>query len=361
MVGSWSTASNAILTAVGGQTVRMVVRVSIGGPAVRVHLSNAYGRAPVTFENVHLGRHGTGGRIEAGSNRPVTFGGRSSVTVPAGAGVWSDPLDEPVAGGEDVAISVYVPEYVQGVTGHDRAYATTYMSGPGDHAADESADEFTYVSNQWFFVDRLTVQADSDVRSVVALGDSLTDGTGQANDVNRRWTDFLHRRLVDASETLGVLNSGIAGNRVLLPTTGPSGLSRFQRDVLSQPGVRTVIVYEGINDIARGSYTSAKPLINGYKKLIREAHAKKLKVIGATLTPFRGAGSWAREKERLRQQVNHWIRTSGAFDTVVDFDRAVRRPGAPDRLAPAYDSGDHLHLSDAGRRKLAYTIPLREL
>jgi lysophospholipase L1-like esterase len=361
MVGSWSAASNGVTTAVGGQTVRMVVRASIGGSAVRVHLSNAFGRAPVTFENVHLGRHASGAQVRAGTNHEVTFGGRASVTVPAGGSVWSDPLDEGVTSGEDVAVSVYVPDYVRGVTGHDRAYATTYMSGPGNHAGDESADTFTYVSNQWFFVDRLSVKADSDVRSLVALGDSLTDGTGQANDVNRRWTDYLHRRLVDASETIGVLNAGIAGNRVLRPTTGPSGLARFDRDVLSQPGVRTVVVYEGINDISRGSYTSPEPLINGYKRLISEAHAEKLKVIGATLTPFRGFGTWTKQRERLRQQVNRWIRTSGAFDAVVDFDRAVRSSKSPDRLVRAYDAGDHLHLSDAGRHKLADAIPLKEL
>ncbi|GAA4559417.1 SGNH/GDSL hydrolase family protein [Planotetraspora kaengkrachanensis] len=341
----------------------MVVRASLGGSRARVHLSNVFGFTPVTFTNVHLGVHGSGARVRAGTNRPVTFGGETSVTVPAGQSVWSDPVSGKVAAGQDLVVSVHVPGYVHGVTGHDRAFATTYMSGPGDHAAEESAKGYTYTSNQWFFLDRVAVGATPATGSVAVLGDSLTDGTGQANDANRRWTDYLHRRLSAGSRPmrLGILNAGMAGNRILRPTVGPSGIARFERDVLSQPGVRTVVVFEGINDISRGSYGSAKPLIDGYKKLIAAAHAEDLRIVGATLTPFHGFGSWTRQKEKIRQQVNRWIRTSGAFDSVVDFDRAVRDPRSPRRLAHAYDDGDHLHMSDAGRRRLADAVALRVL
>jgi lysophospholipase L1-like esterase len=363
LVGTWSAATTRVATAVGGQTVRMVVRASLGGSGARVHLSNVFGLAPVTFANVRLGLQGSGAKIQAGTNRPVTFDGETSVTVPAGQSVWSDMVPRKVIGGQDLVVSVHLPAYVHGVTGHDRAYATTYMSAPGDHTAEESAKGYTYTSNQWFFLDRVAVSAASTIGSVAVLGDSLTDGTGQANDANRRWTDYLHRRLSGAPRPtkLGVLNAGMAGNRILRPKVGPSGISRFERDVLSQPGVRTVVVYEGINDISRGSYDSATPLIDGYKKLIEQAHAKDLRVIGATLTPFHGFGSWTRQRERIRQRVNRWIRTSGAFHAVVDFDKAVRDPRSPQRLARAYDDGDHLHLSDAGRRRLADAVVLREL
>ncbi|GAA4583749.1 SGNH/GDSL hydrolase family protein [Planotetraspora phitsanulokensis] len=341
----------------------MVVRASLGGSGARVHLSNVFGFAPVTFADVHLGVHGSGAKVRAGTNRPVTFDGDTSVTVPAGQSVWSDPMPGKVTGGQDLVVSVHLPDYVHGVTGHDRAFATTYMSGPGDHAAEESAKGYTYTSNQWFFVDRVAVGTVPAIGSVAVLGDSLTDGTGQANDANRRWTDYLHRRLAAGPRPtrLGILNAGMAGNRILRPAVGPSGIARFERDVLSQPGVHTVVVFEGINDISRGSYDSAKPLIDGYKKLIKAAHAEDLRVVGATLTPFHGFGSWTRQKERIRQQVNRWIRTSGAFDSVVDFDKAVRDPGSPQRLARAYDDGDHLHMSDAGRRRLADAVPLRVL
>ncbi|GAA1293508.1 SGNH hydrolase [Planotetraspora silvatica] len=363
LVGTWSAATTRVATAVGGQTVRMVVRASLGGSQARVHLSNVFGLAPVTFADVHLGLQGSGAQVRAGTNRPVTFDGATSVTVPAGQSVWSDMVPGKVAGGQDLVVSVHLPAYVHGVTGHDRAYATTYMSGPGDHAAEESAKGYTYTSNQWFFVDRIAVSAASAIGSVAVLGDSLTDGTGQANDANRRWTDYLHRRLSGARKPakLGVLNAGMAGNRILRPTVGPSGVARFERDVLSQPGVRTVVVYEGINDISRGSYGSATPLIDGYKKMIKAAHAKDLRVIGATLTPFHGFGSWTAKRERIRQQVNRWIRTGGAFDAVADFDKAVRDPRSPRRLARVYDAGDHLHMSDAGRRRLADAVVLREL
>lgn len=363
LVGAWSTSTDRIAAALGGQTVRMVVRASIGGGGMRLRLSNLFGAAPVTFENVHVGVQAYGAEILSGTSRPVTFRNRASVKVPPGQAVWSDPIPGRVAGGSALVVSVYLPGTVHGVTGHERAYTTTYLSDPGDHAADETGEDFTYTSTQWYFLDRIAVEAGATtVGSVVAFGDSLTDGTGQAVDANRRWTDYLRHRLANqSSRRMGVLNAGIAGNRLLHANVGPSGLNRFSRDALSQPGVRTVVIFEGINDISRGSYTSIKPLAYGYKRLIREAHARKIKVLGATLTPFYGYATWTPEREEIRQRLNKWIRTSGAFDGVLDFDRAVRDPEFPEQLAPQYDSGDHLHLSDAGRRALAYAVNLRLL
>ncbi|WP_169949343.1 SGNH/GDSL hydrolase family protein [Microbispora sp. H11081] len=364
LVGSWTTSTYRVPAALGGQTVRMVVRASIGGGGTRLRLSNVFGAAPVTFANVHVGVQAYGPEILAGTNRPVTFRGRPSVKVAPGKAVWSDPIPGRIAGGSAVVVSLHLPGTVHGVTGHERAYATTYLSEPGDHAAEESGEGFTYTSTQWYFLDRLSVEAGAaTIGSVVAFGDSITDGAGQAVDANRRWTDYLRQRLAHQapSRRLGVLNAGIAGNRLLLPNVGPSGVSRFSRDALSQHGVRTVVVYEGINDISRGDYTSIKPIVYGYKRLIREAHARKIKVLGATLTPFYGFGTWTPEREAIRQRLNTWIRTSGAFDGVLDFDRAVRDPDFPEQLALSYDSGDHLHLSDAGRRALAEAVNLRLL
>ncbi|WP_169808733.1 SGNH/GDSL hydrolase family protein [Microtetraspora niveoalba] len=369
LVGTWSTASDRLTptdrlaVTIGGQTVRMVARTSIGGSAVRVRLSNVFGTAPVTFKNVHLGLQAYGAEIVAKSNRQLTFGKRKWVTVRPGQAVWSDPLTGKFSGRQDLVVSAYVPTAVEEVTGHDRAYATTYLSTPGDHAANESSEAFATTSTQWYFLDRIAVTAGGDSGSVVALGDSITDGTGQGNDANRRWTDYLYQRIgrLPAKKRMGVLNVGIAGNRVLQPGVGPSALSRFKRDALSQPGVRTIVVLEGINDISRGEYTSAKPLIDAYKKMIKLARAKKIRILGGTLTPFYGYSTWTEEREEIRQEVNVWIRTSKAFDGVIDFDQAVRDPGFPAQLAAAYDHGDHIHLSDAGRRRLAYAVRLSQL
>lgn len=363
LVGTWSASTTRLATALGEQTVRMVVRTSIGGTGMRIRLSNVFGSVPVTLRGVHVGIQAYGAEILPGTNRPVTFGGRDFVTIAPGRAAWSDPIPGKITGRSDVVVSFYVPGSIRHVTGHERAYATTYLSAPGNYAAEETADGFTYTSTQWYFLDRIAVGAPKTTRSVVAFGDSLTDGTGQTADANRRWTDYLYYRLgkLPANRRMGVLNAGIAGNRLLHHDVGPRGLGRFNRDVLSQPGVRTVIVYEGINDISRGYYTSAAPLINGYKQLIKMAHARKVRILGGTLTPFYGFGSWTPEREEIRQQVNKWIRTSGAFDGVIDFDKAVRDPDFPEQLAAPYDVGDHLHMSDAGRRKLAYAVDLRRL
>ncbi|GAB1821779.1 SGNH/GDSL hydrolase family protein [Herbidospora sp. RD11066] len=358
LVGTWSAAVDRLPTAIGGQTVRMIVRLSVGGPGLRIRLSNVYGSGAIVLRSVHAGLQAYGAEIETGTNRPVLFKGRNYVRIPAGQAAWSDPLPGRYVRGSDLVVSVFVPGNHSRVTGHERAYATTFLSDPGDHAAKDDGWKFTYTSTQWYFLDRVAVTAPTAVPSVVAIGDSLTDGAGQPTDSNRRWTDFLNQRLKGKA---AVLNMGIAGNRLLQPVTGPSVYSRFGRDALGQPGVRTVVVYAGINDITKGAYTSAAPFIRAYKNLIRFAHRHKVKVVGATLTPFYGYPAWTEDREAVRQQVNQWIRTSGAFDAVADFDAALRDPTYPDQLRASYDSGDHIHLSDAGRRKLAYSIRLSQI
>ncbi len=355
LLGTWSASVDRLPTAIGGQTVRMVVRLSVGGPGLRIRLTNLYGSGAIVLRSVHAGLQAYGAEIETGTNRPVLFGGRNYVRIPAGKAVWSDPLPGRYARGSDLVVSVFVPGNHSRVTGHERAYATTFLSDPGDHAAKDDGWKFSYTSTQWYFLDRVAVTAPATVPAVVAIGDSLTDGAGQPTDSNRRWTDFLSQRLGGRAS---VLNAGIAGNRLLQPVTGASVYQRFGRDALAQPGVRTVVLYAGINDIAKGSYTSAAPIIHAYKKLIQYAHRHRVRVVGATLTPFYGYPAWTEDREAVRLQVNDWIRRSGAFDAVADFDAALRDPTYPDQLAAAYDSGDHIHLSDQGRRKLAYSIRL---
>jgi lysophospholipase L1-like esterase len=362
-VGTWTAASDRLATAIGDQTVRMVVRTSIGGSGMRIRLSNVFGRTSVTFQSVYLGLQAYGAELMGKTNRPVTFNGKKSIRLKPGQVVWSDPVVKKISPRQSVVISMYVPGYLPQVTGHDRAYTTTFLSDPGNHARAESADKFTYTSTQWYFLDRVVVTTAKSVRSVVAVGDSLTDGAGQEIDANRRWTDYLNHRIaaLPAAKRVAVLNAGIAGNRVLHTGVGPSTLSRFHRDVLSQPGVKTIVLFCGINDISKGEISSAKPLIDAYKKMIKQAHAKKLRILGGTLTPFAGYQSWTPEREAIRQQVNRWIRTSRAFDGMLDFDKALRDPDTPDQLRASYDHGDHLHLSDAGRRKVAYTVPLKQV
>ncbi len=358
LVGTWSAATDRLPTAIGGQTVRMIVRLSAGGSGLRVRLSNLYGSAPIVLRSIHAGLQAYGAEIETGTNEPVLFNRRDYVRIPAGKAVWSDPLPKRYAAGSDLVVSLFVPGTHTRVTGHERAYATTFLSDPGDHAAKDDGMRFSYTSTQWYFLDRVAVTASAKVPAIVAIGDSLTDGAGQPTDSNRRWTDFLSQRLRGRAS---VLNVGISGNRLLQPVTGASVLQRFGRDALGQPGVKTVVVFSGINDICKGDYTSAAPLINAYKRLITLAHRQKVRVVGATLTPFYGYPAWSEEREAVRQQVNRWIRTSGAFDAVADFDAALRDPTYPDQLRASYDSGDHIHLSDAGRRKLAYSLRLSQI
>ena len=357
------------------QTIRNIVFTSIGGREVRIRLSNVFGTRPLVIGKATVGAVATGAAL-SGPAYPVTFAGRGSVRVPAGQEVVSDPVPMAVSPLEDIAVSVYVPDATGPATYHYFGQQDNYIA-TGDHAADAADAAFTTRTISWYFLDGVDVlSASKRAGVVVAYGDSITDGIGSAGGANDRWPNFLARRLDarDGSQAPGVLNEGIGGNRVLHDSAcyGRSAVARFSRDVLDQPGVRDVIVVEGINDIgysaganagcvAPNTNVSAAQIIGGYKTMIAEAHAHGIKIFGGTLTPFESSWFWSPSGQAKWDAVNHWIRTSGAFDGVIDFARAVADPNDPSYLNPAYDGGDGLHPNDAGYAAMADAINLSRL
>jgi lysophospholipase L1-like esterase len=352
--------------------VRQVARVSIGGSRVRIVLSNAYGTRPLKIGAADIARSGKDASIVPGSNRVLTFGGKTTVVIPPGAPMLSDPVDLDVAALSHLAVSLYLPDPTAPATFHWDARQTAYVGAGNQTAATSLKVDSTLTTR--VFLAAIQVEAAPGTRTVVAFGDSITDGDGATMDADARWPDFLAQRL--ALRDVAALNAGISGARVLRDKMGVNALARFQRDVLAQPGIRTVIALMGINDIAwkdtplalSDESTTVQDLIAGYQQLIARAHACGVRIIGATLTPFEGAlddtpmrDYYSANKERIRQQVNDWIRHSGAFDAVIDFDAILRDPTHPTRLLPAYDSGDHLHPGDAGNRVMAKAINLHVL
>jgi len=382
-VGSWAASPSGVsLTQpLVDRTLRMIVAPHLGGSTLRLHLSNRYGTAPVTLGPVTVGVEGAGASLLAGSERPVTFAGRSTATIPAGAEAVSDPVGLSFHAFEDLAVSVYVPGTIKYPTEHFTTRQTSYMSPPGsgDHAAAISGSAFTRkttgpYSTGWYFLDGVEVRAPGSTGAVVAFGDSITDGYQATRsgrevlstiDTNGRYPDDLQRRLIAAKLPLSVLDAGISGNQLLrtgLPLFGPPGLSRFGTDALAQAGVSDVIVLEGINDISTKATVSQ--LIAAYEKLITEAHEAGVAIQLGTLTPTGGAASPAYASTAatsVRQQVNQWIRTQHFSDGVVDFDAAVRDPADPLRIDPPYDGSDDVHFSPAGYRALAGAVDLAQL
>lgn len=362
-VDTWTAAPTDIGNVYSDTTIRNIVHTSVGGTGLRVRLSNAFGSGPATFDDVYVGKQSVGASVVAGTNQQVTFGGQTSVTIPKGAEVLADPLNGTVAPAQNLAISVHWTGFTGEATGHPDAQQDNYASPPGDVAATDSASAFypnTYGS--WYFVDGLVLDAPKQTSTVVALGDSITDGYRSTVNANRRWPDDLARRLLQqpAVRQLSVANQGISANDVTVdrcPACGVSAEARLQRDVLSQPGATTVVFLEGINDILSGVVTSPDQLIVADKQIIARAHAHGLQIFGGTLTPFNGSG----QKELIREGVNSWIRSSGAFDGVIDFDKATRDAADPLKFAPAYDSGDHLHPNDGGYQAMADAVNLKEL
>lgn len=360
-VVTWGASADKVTGSFTDQTVRNLVHTSIGGPAVQISLSNVFGDRTVTFDSVYVGlQTGSAAALAPGSNREVTFSGQPTVTVPAGAEVLSDPVDTTVPADTTIAVSVHVVGASGALTGHNFTAQTSYASAAGDFAADESGTPFAQTVSRWYWVDAVVVEAPKQVDTVAFLGDSITDGVGSTTNTNRRYPDYVADRLATRPTVhrFGIMNEGISGNRVLVDSAGVSVQARFDRDVLSQPDVHTVIVMEGINDIGNGTATSADQLIAAYKQLIARAHAKDVCIIGATMTPFEGAGYYSEAKEQIRSAVNEFIRTSGAYDGIVDFDQATRDPANPKRFLPAYDRGDHLHPSDNGYAAMANALDL---
>lgn len=353
------------------QTVRQIIFTSVGGNLIRVRLTNAFGTSPLLIGHVTVAEAGLRAALAPSTIHPVTFGGRPSIRIPTGGQALSDPVGMRVSPDQELAVSVYLPGRTGPPTLHWAAYQVNWVSAAGDHAAEAGSSAFVTPVTQWYYLSGLVVQSFSADGTVVALGDSITDGVGSTVGGNARWPNDLAERLgARPGPTLSAVDAGIGGNRVLAGSRvyGVSAEARFVRDALDQPGVRDIILLEGINDIG---FTTGRAnpdgvinpalIIAGYQRLIAQAHARHVRIFGATLLPFRGAGYYTAAGEAAREAVNTWIRTSGAFDGVIDFDRVMRDPADPLRLSPVYDSRDHLHPDDAGYLAMANAVNLQML
>ncbi|GAA2340910.1 SGNH/GDSL hydrolase family protein [Streptomyces kunmingensis] len=390
--GTWAAAPTGVpasdSTSFADQTLRQIVHTSVAGRTVRVRFTNEFGSTPLTIGEAHVARRAADGpatAVDPATDRSLRFGGRSSTTLAAGSQRWSDPVALPTPAGGSLVISLYLPRRAAG-TVHSSAFQHGYVAA-GNVAGKPDVTPTATMTSRYFLsgvaVDRHRRTADS---ALVAFGDSITDGSNTQIDADHRWPDLLAERLRGDRRLAGtgVLNAGIGGNRLLRDPNPPagsgaesyaayfgeSGLKRFDRDVLRQPGARAVVVLLGVNDLGHPGTTapaseevSAAELIAGYRQLIRRAHDRGLQIFGATILPFEGdtLGFYTPQREAVRQAVNRWTRTSGSYDGVVDFDAALRDPDDPGRLLAAYDSGDGLHPNDAGMAAMAGAFPLRLL
>jgi lysophospholipase L1-like esterase len=370
-VGTWESAqvqpAATGLSATGftDQTVRDIVHTSVGGREIRIRISNVFGSAPLVVSDVHIAISVSGAETKMGTTRQALFKGSKSVTIPAGDRAFSDPVQLAIGAETNLAVSIYFKNPTGPTTWHPDALSKNYYSTAGDHSADTSATDYTNSDTSWFFLDGVDVVNPSVKGAVVTFGPSTTDGDGSTSGANERYPDDLARRLLalPAGRRLSVLNAGISGNELLADdgTNGQSALNRFLRDAVEQTGVKAIIIWEGTNDIGDDPGLPLSDFTSAYEQLINIAHAHGIKVIGAALQPDEGAGYWTAQGNTLREAVNNWILTSGAFHGTADFSTVLEDPANPEELLPAYDSGDHLHPNDAGYQAIADSINLRLL
>jgi lysophospholipase L1-like esterase len=353
------------------QTLRLIVNATSGGDQVRIKLANTFGNRPLNIGSASVALQASGATLIAGSNRILTFGGRPSIIIPIGAYVLSDSAPLSISAQHNLAVSLFISGDSGPVSMHPLALQTSFVSTPGNFVARDDAEAFQSPIHNWPYLAGVEVGSAAVSRSVVAFGDSITDGYGSTADTNRRWPDYLSSRLIAAHRNIAVVNEGIGGNRIwhdAIPAQivfGPNGLSRFDRDATTVTGASHIVVLLGINDIGQAlpatnpeEQVSADDIIVGLKQFALRAHAHGVRIIGATLTPYGGAGYFEAPGEEKRQRVNAWIRTAKNFDGVIDFDAAIRDPDAPTRIKAPYDSGDHLHPSDEGYKAMAAAIDL---
>ena len=370
-VGTWASSAQPVeeelmppdFQSLDNTTLRQVVRVSIGGTRLRVRFSNAFAgwADDLTISAASVAVAKGDRAVDPNTIQRLTFHGQAGVVVPYGTLMLSDPVDFDLAAGSDLAVTIHVVKAPKKITGHRSARGEVVLIQSGD-AVNETKLAHAVRNKCWYFLCGVDVPAPPSGAAMVCLGDSITDGKGSTEGANRRWPDVLARRLGANPDTahIAVLNQGIGGNALWRGGIGPTALQRIERDVLSQPGVRWVIIMEGINDLGGGK-TSVREMIVAYEQIILRARERGLFVYGGTIMPCGDSFYFNPDLERKRQAINHWIRTGGAFDAVIDFDAATRDPQAPDRLLPAADSGDHLHPSDQGHRLIAETVDLKRL
>jgi lysophospholipase L1-like esterase len=375
----WSTAWGASDTVpaanspvFNNQTVRLIVHMTTGGNQVRIKLSNVFGSRPLNIGSASVALQESGATLVAGSNRKLSFSGLPSIAVPIGAYVLSDSVPLPALAHRDLSVSLFISGDSGPVSVHPLALQTSFVSTPGDFVARDDAGPFQTLIRNWPYLAAVEVGSAAVARSIVAFGDSITDGYQSTADANHRWPDYLSDRLTAANRDIAVVNEGIGGNRIwhdAIPERtvfGPNGLSRFDRDAITVTGASHIVVLLGINDIGHAKPTvhpeeqvSAEEIIAGLKQFALRAHLHGIRIIGGTLTPYEGAAYFDAQGEEKRERVNAWIRNATEFDGIIDFDAAIRDPAMPTRIKALYDSGDHLHPSDAGYKAMAAAIDLK--